>query len=341
MRVEQIGESFDVPFYLHSLAMGLLGGRLAVVGSGNGELFAWDVRARAPFAPPEVLPQGRICGVFELEGRVRACVVRNSSALVVDLGTGEELWPKMHLDGDVSAVAAGNSARDGSILAGYIDAATIVTWSPKEARELHRLDVRSEFPVPLRAFAFAEVDTLMKNQVVALGPDYDGTTLVKLCQLDSTIEKDRQRFDSGATWSGPEIAAVYASSNGTPLALTDAPLAIHDLTAGVSQTRLDVEPDRATIAFALTARADSEGTFASGGASALWRPPSSAPRGRTAGQRAKRKSGRRAETALRLDQPGEWPRSAWAWGQVGDRGRLPAPRGSGMWRQAVRSPARS
>ena len=304
---EQIGESFDVPFYLHSLAMGLLGGRLAVVGSGNGELFAWDVRARAPFAPPEVLPQGRICGVFELEGRMRACVVRNGSASVADLGTGEELWPKMHLDGDVSAVAAGNSARDGSILAGYIDAATIVTWSPKEARELHRLDVRSEFPnnVPLRAFAFAEVDTLMKNQVVALGPDYDKTTLVKLCQLDSTIGKDRQRFDSGATWSGPEIAAVYASSKGTPLALTDAPLKIHDLTAGVSQTQVDVEPDRATIAFALTGRADSEATFASGGASALWRPPSSAPRG--------------AETALRLDQPGEWPRSAWAWGQVGDR----------------------
>jgi WD40 repeat protein len=309
---EQIGESFPLPGYVDSLAMGLLDGRLAVVGSGNGQLLAWDIHARSQITPPEFFQEVRVCAVFELEGRVVACVVRNRDAWVVDVATGAALWPNpMPLEGELTAVTAGNTAQDGFMLAGYIDRSTIVTWSPKEARELRRLDAKAEFDVPVRALAFAEVDALGREKVVALGPDYDNTSLVRLCQLDLAFGHDRQPFVSSAKWLGPGISAVFASDDGALLALTESPLAIYDLTSDGRGPPLGLKPDQATVAFAITGRSTSKAAFAARDRSVLWRPPGD-PKGPT-------RRSIRAGGAFQLDEPGEWPRSTWAWGQVGDR----------------------
>lgn len=315
---EQIGEPFPLLTYVDSLAMGLLGGRLAIIGSGDSQIVAWDFHAGIPIPPPEALREARVCAVSELEGCVVAHVVggadQSLGVWVVDVATGADVWPDpMPLDGELSLVAAGYSAREEFIVTGYIDHKTIVTWSPKERKELHRLDAGAEFDVAVRALAVAEVDVLSEHKVVALGPDYDSTTLVKLCQIESAPaggDVGPPRFVSGPQWLGSKIKAVFASDNGTLRALTDSPIAVHDLTSDGRGTPLDSDPDQATVTFAITGRRDSRAVFAADDGRVLWRPPGEpkAPAGKPW----------RDRSAFSLDEPAEWPRSAWAWGQVGN-----------------------
>jgi WD40 repeat protein len=315
---EQIGQPFPLLTYVDSIAMGLVAERLAIVGSGNGQIMALDFHSGEPIPPPDVLQEAGVCAVSELEGRVVAHVVRgvdhNLEAWVVDVATGADVWPDpMPLDGELSLVAAGYSYQEGFIITGYIDHKTIVTWSPKERKELHRLDAGAEFDVAVRALAVAEVDMLARQKVVALGPDYDSTTLVKLCQIKSAFAEEDvgpQRFLSGPQWLGPEIKAVFALDEGKLRALTDSPIAVHDLTSDGRGRPLDSDPEQATVAFAITGRRDSKAVFVADDGRVLWKPPGN-PKAPTV-------EPWRVKSSFRLDKPAEWPRSAWAWGQVGD-----------------------
>jgi len=220
------------------------------------------------------------------------------------------VWPEpMRLDGELSLVAAGYGAREGLILAGYVDRRAIVTWSPSKRLEIHRLDAGAEFAVAVRALAVAEVDALNKRTVIALGPDYDNTTLVKLCQIGEVSQQplSRQPLVSGPKWLGPEIKSAFASDDGKLWALTDAPLAVRDLTSDGLGPPIESAPDQATVAFAMTGRRASKAVFVAGNGHVLWRPPDQAPPDK-----------RSRDTAFRLSKPAEWPRSAWAWGLVGD-----------------------
>lgn len=320
---DQIGEPIPLVGYIDSLVFGLLGGRLAVVGCGNGDLVAMDFQTRLPIPLPEALREAKICGVSELEGQVVAHVARvtdfTPTAWVVDVATGADVWRfPMPLDGELGLVTAGYDDRDGFIVTGYVDRDRIISWSPKERKELERLDAGKMFDVPIRALAFARVGSHFGGRkVVALAPDYDSTTLVRLCQIEALpAEGDvaQFRFVSGPQWRGPDIKAIFSLDDGPLAVLTDSPVALYDLDSNGADPPFDSSPDQATIAFAVTGLRGSYAAFVVDSPDdglALSKPPGD-PTTQAYGLPIR-------NAAFSLDEPAEWPRTAICWGQMGER----------------------
>ncbi|MCP3381239.1 caspase family protein [Bradyrhizobium sp. CCGUVB4N] len=301
---EQTGPDLRLSAYVDSVAVGLLGGRPAIVASGHGAVEAWDYRTLASIQLPPLLHPVR--AVFEHEGRVVACVAATVDSVTIawcaDVATGRSIWPTpMPLDGELGVVAAGYNAREGLILAGSVDRKSVVVWSPKEPRELYRIPGLF-IDTDIRGLAVADVDSLFKQTVVAVAPDYDQTTLVQLCQVEDV--HPMREFDDVGRWHGPEIRSVFVSPTGAVLALTDRPLRVWNLDPGDHGDPLDL--DQSTIAFALTGRHDSRTAFLSSDGKALWQPP--------------RPEALTETLDVRTAKPKDWPRTALAWGQLDDTG---------------------
>ena len=105
--------------------------------------------------------------------------------------------------------------------------------------------------------------------MIALGPDYDSTTLVKLCQIESAPrwgDVGPLRFVSGPQWLGSEIIAGFALDDGKMRALTRLAHRCARSDVHGRGTPLDSDPDQATVAFAITGRRDSKAVFVADGA---------------------------------------------------------------------------
>lgn len=310
---DRIGEPFELSGYVDSVSMGMLGERLAIVAAGGGNIEAWDARTRMRIGelPDLPFPASVLC-VSGFFGRLVAHVTRPRQpstdeglyeAWTVDVATGEAIGPVL-LDGE-PRIAAGDAGAVCAWSPGPVHSPKVVTWSPGFGKVIDELE--TEANVDMRSIAFARLEG-SSRRVVAVSPDYHGTGLVTLTELDYASRDGEAETDLGPKWCGRSIEAVIKLEDGT-FVLTNEPVELHALekTGGAPPRKAD----RACVTFALTGRRDDKANFVRGSLGAtsrLVRAPEPS--------RGANPLGGEVEP-FSLDEPTEWPQTAVAWGLVG------------------------
>jgi hypothetical protein len=222
---DQVGAVFRAAGYLDSVAAGLLGNRAVVAASGNGLVWAWDVKSADPVPVPESIARrsGRLDGVTTVHGRI---VFRffdrdfgdNDRLTVVD-ETGADLWPTRSLFSEHSKGSAYGQVDGEPALAMIIGGGLVDLYYPARTSYSHEL---VDIPGPLRVVAVGSIEG---RAVLAGAPDYEGSGFVTLKEFSAQLVSSSRRTPI----HNRSILAMRADTDRSVLALTGPLLKVEEV----------------------------------------------------------------------------------------------------------------
>lgn len=198
----------------HTLAVGRIGERLVIAGAVIGEAALLDAvtletvepigELRRRFVQAFAVHEGRLVALCVAPGAPRHEPPSGTSVVaiaVVDAATGEELWRSIDLEtpGTGVDVAAGGDVESAFVVVAGVGRRTY--WLTKGNGHI-------EEPAHAAKLRSLAVGSIGGRPIVASAPDYDGTALVELCQVEQQDTADgvtlfRPRV-AGGLWTSPD-----------------------------------------------------------------------------------------------------------------------------------------